>query len=45
MLQPLTDLLQANPKQLVLPPHALDSFHAAIANATMLFHYNPDPHS
>ena len=48
MLQLLTDLLQANPKQLVLPQHALDSFHAAktaISNATMLFHYNPDPHS
>ena len=29
MLQPLTDLLQSNPKQLVLPPPALDSFHAA----------------
>ena len=48
MLKPFTSLLQSHPKQVVLPPPALDSFHAgktAIANATLLFHHNPDPHS
>ncbi|MBM6549403.1 reverse transcriptase family protein, partial [Streptococcus dysgalactiae] len=48
LLQPLTDLLQSNPKQLVLPPPAIEAFNAAksaIANATMLAHFNPDPHA
>ena len=48
VLQPLTDLLQANPKHLVLSPTAIDAFTAAktaIANAAMLFHYNSDPNS
>ena len=48
MLQPLTYLLYSNPKQLALPPLALDYFHAAkshIASATMLFHYSPGPQS
>ena len=47
-LQPLTDLLQSDPKHLVLSPAAIDAFNvakSAIANATMLYHYDPNPTS